>query len=81
MWELKLSAAVFNICWLFLSSLYPSNPLYIHVLDPSGECIPELRLKGHQKEGYVTSLSDFVKLFLAKYSVQCSPPTSVNGGV
>ena len=26
--------------------------LFVVISDPSGECHPELRLKGHQKEGY-----------------------------
>ena len=26
---------------------------YFKISDPSGECNPELRLKGHQKEGYI----------------------------
>lgn len=25
---------------------------FIYVKDPSGECTPDLRLRGHQKEGY-----------------------------
>jgi hypothetical protein len=31
-----------------------SFPLYysVTIADPNGECHPELRLKGHQKEGY-----------------------------
>lgn len=24
----------------------------VHLVEPNGECQPELRLKGHQKEGY-----------------------------
>ena len=29
-----------------------TNMQSLFTLDPSGECTPELRLKGHQKEGY-----------------------------
>lgn len=25
---------------------------FINMTDPSGECTPDLRLRGHQKEGY-----------------------------
>ena len=39
----------FHAC-LIKVSLYNFRMSYVS--DPSGECIPELRLKGHQKEGY-----------------------------
>lgn len=28
------------------------NVFFFSVKDPSGECSPDLRLRGHQKEGY-----------------------------
>lgn len=28
------------------------NIYFMYIEDPSGECTPDLRLRGHQKEGY-----------------------------
>lgn len=45
----KLNARYSRMCWERFQALQSSPCL---VPDPSGECNPDLRLRGHQKEGY-----------------------------
>jgi hypothetical protein len=50
MWNCSLSEGL-RICSLVLTDNLEFN-VFLFLLDPSGECNPDLRLRGHQKEGY-----------------------------
>ena len=52
LYTLYLFLAIKIIKFKSLLSKHFHYQQYFQISDPSGECNPELRLKGHQKEGY-----------------------------